>query len=79
MSDEAKKAANAKIAELLNTIKDATDEAVALADAHGLDFSFPEPAYGMGGNYYGLGNKYRREADRWGDPSDGWAASSQSC
>lgn len=66
-----KEVAVSEIAELVARAEDAIRKAEALADEHGLEFSF-SPAYGMGGYYVGAG------ADNtWSE--QGWNPSSMSC
>ena len=79
MSDTDKKVASQKIADLLKSIEKATAEAVALADEHGMEFSFPAPTYGTGCWYTGKGHPDRSETNQYGDENDGWYASSQGC
>jgi hypothetical protein len=77
----------------LNLIKILTEDCEKLAEEAGVSFSFPEPAYGMGGNYYSR-KAYIEEYDIT-DPEEienimkeslddtfdtwGWRASSHSC
>lgn len=68
----------AKMAELVQRIKDSTDDAVAFANAHGLEFDFPDPA-GIYTVFYGKGHpaldpkkdEYNEQAADY----DGWYSS----
>lgn len=74
-------AAKAELVEKINAFAAALNEAIAVADKYGLEFSI-EPAYGMGGTYSGKGNSDKEEcydAYAWQIDSWGWYASSQSC
>lgn len=68
--------ANARINALLEIVREAMAEAEGLADEHKLSFSSPIGAYGMGGTYDG---NWENDKDEWGERSDGWYPSSQSC
>lgn len=50
------------------------DEAVEFARANNLSFNWEGPAYGMGGSFDPEETK-----DEWGEDTNGWQASSQSC
>lgn len=69
-----KKEANAKISSLLAQADAKLEEAAKIAREAGVSFSWSGPAYGMGGYFEPEGH-----TDQWGDETDGWMASSQSC
>lgn len=69
-------AAVKEINRLLDEAQDFVYKAEAIADEHGLEFSMNLGGYGMGGRYDGTPEG---KLDEWGDESDGWHASSQSC
>lgn len=67
----------ALVAQLNQLVSDADaklKEATEFAKLHGLEFNWEGPAYGMGGYF----DPERKETN-YGDESDGWQASSQSC
>lgn len=66
---------NAKLAALVQEVYDALRAAEDFAEEHKLGFSF-SPAYGMGGYFDG---EQVGGTNEWGDESDGWNPSSQSC
>lgn len=74
-------AAKAELKPKVDAAYAALNEATAVADKYGLEFTF-EPTYGMGGSYIGRGSSEETESDDaycWREDSWGWYASSQSC
>lgn len=65
-----------EINRLLEEAQKLVYEAESIADEHELSFSMNLGGYGMGGSYDG---SPEGKVDEWGDESDGWNASSQSC
>ncbi len=65
-TEQEQKEASAKIAEKLEEIKRLTKECESIADTAGVSFSWPKPAYGMGG-YYTSKQEYIRDCL---DPDD---------
>ena len=63
----------------LHALLDAADaklaEVVAFAREKEIQFYYDGPAYGMGGSFY----PEKKKNGEWGEDSDGWQASSQSC
>jgi hypothetical protein len=70
-----KEEANAAISALVAEAYALIHSAEAIAAEHQLGFNF-DLAYGMGGYFDG---KSVGETDEWGQESDGWHPSSQSC
>lgn len=69
-----KQLANTKISTLLETANKALAEAADIAREAGVDFSWSGPAYGMGGFF-----DPERTEDNWGNDSNGWCSSTESC
>lgn len=70
-----RKEATVELARLVKAFNDALTEAESFATEHKLSFRI-DPSYGMGGTFDG---ESVGEKDEWGEESDGWFASSQSC
>lgn len=67
--------ARKEIDQKLGQIADLYEECADIAREHGVSFSYGGPAgYGDGGYF-----DPERTHNDWGDESDGWLASSQSC
>lgn len=74
MTTDVQKEAYTKISNLIAQADANIAEAVRIAREAGVEFSWEGPAYGMGGYF-----DPARTEDEYGDESDGWLASSQSC
>lgn len=59
---------------MLKEADDKLKEAVAFAREKNIQFYYEGPSYGMGGSFYP-----EREEGKYGEVSNGWQASSQSC
>lgn len=64
-----------ELSALVDKFNQALADAEAFATEHKLSFHI-EPSYGMGGTFKG---REVGELGEWGETSDGWYASSQSC
>lgn len=69
-----KNQAKALIREKLDAANKALEEAATIAREHNTSFSWSGPTYGMGGYF-----DPESDTDQWGEPTDGWLASSNSC
>lgn len=71
--------ATQKISDLVKQARDLISQAEALADNHGLCFSW-DLEYGMGGTYYGEGWDSSTSCE-WenSDSENGWVSSSSQC
>lgn len=65
---------NALIQEKLDAANKALEEAANIARAHKTSFSWSGPTYGMGGWF-----DPENTEDYYGNETDGWLASSNSC
>lgn len=75
MTELTKEQANARVAGLISDAMELINMAESIAIEHKLSFSV-DIAYGMGGTFDGAAVG---EPDEWGNESDGWYPSSQSC
>lgn len=73
-SDASKQEVVKKINEKLNEAEKALEEATQLAREAKVHFSWSGPAYGMGGDF-----DWESSTDQYGQETDGWLASSNSC
>ena len=64
----------AELQKLLNEADAALKKAADFARAHNMSFSYEGPSYGMGGWF-----DPEETTNQYGDETDGWQASSQSC
>jgi hypothetical protein len=64
----------AELQRLLDEADSALKKATEFAREHNMSFSYEGPSYGMGGLF-----DPEETTNQYGDESDGWQASSQSC